>query len=257
MRKSAHGILMHAALQALFIAACGYALAADRADLGKMQEQMLAPDVQLNRSCSASFIHSARDPRSGDVETLLLTARHCVDGQSKRHQIIYAPIYQGNRLVEERALIASVIGADWASDTALLKLHDTDTLFEKLVTLAPERPILFEGEDVWAVGWALAKTRVVTEGTFGNLDILNLINEAEDIEYYRATTQIAGGNSGGALFHKTDKGDYEQIGLATASNRQHDFLTLWTPIQAIRKYIMTKAPQVFGEKPKSISDKGV
>lgn len=246
------GFRTYASLTAAFIvcgallAFCGMdpAAAADRAELRKIAAQMLAPVVQLNRNCSASIIYSNRDEKSGKVETLVLTAKHCVDADGLI-QTVHVPVYESNRLVREGAYKAVVVGKDWRSDLALLKLQDTTTYFAEVARLAPEDVELIEGEDVWSVGYSRGEIRTITEGLFGARTSIPFPVSTKDTEYFRATAQIAGGNSGGLLFHKTDAGDYELIGVTSAGMQGSDFMAYYTAVNAIREYLKTIAPQMF------------
>lgn len=249
MRARAHGIYAHGTLALLLILAfAGQALAAERADLAKLDAQALSPVVQVNRTCSGALVHSARGDKG--VETFVVTAKHCVSDTQARSQTVYVPVYQGNRVVREAAYRASVEGVSFKADVALLRLADTETLFPGLVRLAPDAPDLVEGEDVWTVGYSRGGIRTVTEGLFGARESIPFPSATADTEYFRATAQIAGGNSGGALFRRTAAGDYEMIGLTTAVVPPSDFIGYYTPIETVRAYLKQRSiagrPEPFG-----------
>lgn len=211
-------------------------------ELEKVQQQMLSPVVQLNRSCTAFLYKSKRDDKTGEVKTLLLTARHCVTDSPDRIMTIYVPVYQHNRIVKEDGYRATVLGQYYKGDVALLQLTDKQTFFANIVKLAAGDVDLNEGEDTWVVGYPLALTRTMTRGMFSGREYLELLTAGKDDEYFRSTPQVAPGNSGGPLFHQNAAGDYEVIGLVTASVHSSDFINFETPINVIQDYLKIADP---------------
>jgi S1-C subfamily serine protease len=221
-------------LMAISIVFPFYALAAD---LTKLRDQALAPVVQLNRTCSATVIHSDRDETSGEVTTLVLTAKHCVDGETNRLHTIYIPIYdKANRLVREDAWKVKVHGTFYKHDLALLRVVDTATLFPVVAKLAAKDVALVEGEPTTVVGYPYGFGRTKTAGEFGNRESIPFPDRSKDTEYFRATPGVAGGNSGGALFHETASGDFELIGV-TSAGFDVGHINYFVPIDAIREYV--------------------
>ena len=166
------------------------ALAADN----KLQD-VLAATPQLNKNCSAQVIKSNRDEKTGKVETLILTAKHCVDGNGESEQIIEFPIYDKTRLVAKKEYIGMVKGMSYQSDLAVISLKDTNTLFEKVVKLAPSELESKIGDPVITVGYPLGLSQTVTNGSFGSTEVIDWPKAGT--EFYRASPMIAGGNSGG------------------------------------------------------------
>ncbi len=223
------------------------AIAADLEFLTKLDVQALSPVVQVNRNCSGSIIYSDRDEKTGNVETLVLTAKHCIEKANSIGHTIYLPSYQVGRLVKEDAYKAKVQAQDYAADLALLVLSDTQTLIPRVAKLAPGKAIFMAGEDVYAVGYSRGLTRTVTKGMLSSMESVPFPNPSKDNEYLRATSQIAGGNSGGALFHINETGEFEQLGVATAVIPASDFMGYWTAFGDVETFLKRAAPQIYGD----------
>jgi S1-C subfamily serine protease len=217
----------------------GYAYAGEKAVNEKMQKEMFSPTAQLNANCSATLISSTRDEKSGDVTTVFLTAKHCVAGQ-KSDMVIDLPVYQKNRVVKKESYVARVRGEYHAGDLALVELKDKDTLLGPVARIAPEDTELFMGEDVWTLGYPLAWTLTISQGLFGGFETSDFA--APGAEYFRATPDIAGGNSGGALYHR-GLVNYEIIGVTTARARSDSFVGLYTPLEVIHAYLKVALPE--------------
>lgn len=138
--------------------------AASGPELDKMQQQMFSPTVQLNGNCSGTVIWSKRDEKSGEVATYVLTAKHCVSNKD-RDQDVDVPVYHDSLLVKKERYIAKVHGLYFDADLGLFRLKDRQTLFENVAKMAPAKPALRMGEDVWTVGyplgWSLTDTSII------------------------------------------------------------------------------------------------
>ena len=237
-------------LLAIFGIACllistGYVYADD--NLEKLQKQVLANTVQLNGSCSGTVISSKKDKLTGEVETRILTAKHCVENRDKRDMIIDVPVYQKNRVVKKEQYIARVKGKYHAADLAIIVLKDHETIFPSVSKIAPVDVLPRMGEQVWTVGYPLGLQLTVTPGLFGSLETLNY--PSDGVEYFRASPDVVGGNSGGAMYHRNDAGDYELIGVTTAAHQLYTFVAFYTPIEVIHEYLKVAAPDVVSAKP--------
>jgi S1-C subfamily serine protease len=211
-----------------------------RDDLENFATQAIAPSIQIGDEtrpfCSGTMIGSNRDEESGEVTTWVLTARHCTETVSQSLEVI-VPILAGNEVVEERHMMAKVVSR-WAKhDLALLKLEDQDTLFPDVAILAPADVDLFEGEDTFVVGFALARARTITEGAFGYMEEVGVEPEVKLADFFRATPMIAPGNSGGALFHKTEDGEFHLIGVSSVVANGVWHVGYFVPITAIHEYV--------------------
>ena len=214
------------------------------AGLAKMQDQMLAPVIQLNGNCSGSIIYSDRDDKTGDITTYVLTARHCVKGNADKDMAVDVPQYQKMRIVKKDRYIARVKAQDSRADLALLELKDKQTFIAHTATIAPEGSLFVMGEPVWTVGYPLGMALTITGGYFGSIETVDYPRDG--VEYFRATPDTAPGNSGGSLFHRDGEGNYELIGVTTAGWRGWPYMTLYTRLADIRNFIGRAAPEVFG-----------
>ena len=222
------------------------AVALDKSELPKAEQQMFLPVVQLGEFCSGSVIYSNRDQKSGEVTTYILTAKHCTDKIDQKIQV-NVPVYTDGKKLDFHSYRATVKGRHYKSDTAVLKIDNTDTLFENVVNLGTRDEILTFGEDVWTVGYPLGMSRTVTEGMLGNREPVPTLGPSE---FQRATPDIGPGSSGGALFKKNWKGDFVQIGLTTGGARGFPFFGIYTPLEDIHDALKVIAPEVVGAEVK-------
>jgi len=201
----------------------------------KLHDQVLSVTAQLNENCSASLIYSDRDKTTGDVKSVLLTAGHCVEGAIGKDMVVDFPVYQGNRIVKKERYIGRAVGKYYKADLALIELKDKQTYFSKVAKLAPEKPVIDMGDEVYTVGYPLGMGLTITSGMFGAIETNDYAKDGQ--EYYRATPAIAGGNSGGALYQVSASGDYLLLGVTTAVARGNPHIGYYTPITDIREYL--------------------
>lgn len=229
----------------LAVASCGApAYALDKADLPKAEQQMFLPIVQLGDFCSGSVVYSNRDQKSGEVTTYILTAKHCTDRIDQKIDV-NVPTYTNGAKLDFHSYRGTVKGRHWNSDTAVIKIDNTSVLFENVVKLAPKDTKLTFGEDAWTVGYPMGLSRTVTQGEIGNRDRVPTLGPSE---FQRATPDIGPGNSGGALFVKTDSGDFQQVGITTGGARGMPFFGIYTPLEDIYDALKIMVPEVVGEK---------
>lgn len=209
----------------------------------KLQD-VLAATAQLNKNCSATVIKSERDAKTGKVETVLITAKHCVDGAGDGEQLVEFPIYKGTHRIGNKDFVGKVKGTSYKVDLALVKLVDEDTLFEKVSKLAPAEIDSHIGDAVITVGYPFGLSLTVTSGNFGQSEVIDFPKAGT--EYYRATPMIAGGNSGGAMYLKSDAGDYTLAGVTTAvlGGQAGGFAGFYTPSYLIHDYLKTALPEL-------------
>lgn len=233
---------MFVGIVGLAMMAAGIAVALST-DLEKLQTQALGVTAQLNGNCSATLIHSDRDKESGKVTTIFLTAKHCVDGKQVVHYLDL-PVYQDGRVVKRDRYTAKLRGKHFKSDLALVELLDRQTFFAKTAKISSEGTVPSMGSPVVTVGYPLGLQLTVTAGLFGSLETLDYPKPGT--EYFRATPDVVGGNSGGAMYRITDSGDYELIGVTSAGHRAFTFIALYTPLEAIHEYLKVALPSVVG-----------
>lgn len=202
------------------------------------EKQVFAPSVQLNESCSGTVIHSKRGQVTGNVSTIVLTAKHCVKGAEKRTLTVNQDVYNSrNRRVERKSYYASVLGSSYKSDLALIKLKDQDTLFDTAI-VAPEDIKLTFGQPVEVIGYPLGFSKTWTLGNLGFVEEIPPFGDVSDSkEFYRATPDVLGGSSGSPMFTKDTDGDYKVIGVLTGGVRIGTFVNYFTPIEEIVDYL--------------------
>lgn len=211
-------------------------------------QKALAASPQLNGSCSSSVIYSKRDEKSGEVKTVLLTAKHCVSGSEGADHYIEFPIYEKNRVVKKEKYIAQVLGTSYKSDLALMILKDKSTLFENVMKIAEDVDGLKIGDEVLVIGYPLGLNLTVTKGTFVGYETLNWPRSGT--EFLRATPDIAPGNSGGLLLKINGDGSLEQIGVTAAGVVGFTFMNLFVGVDQIRDYLKVALPEALGEEKK-------
>lgn len=219
-------------------------LLAAPASANQLQDEVLSHTVQLNGNCSGTLIYSNRDKKTGDVETVILTAKHCVANADKQDMFVDFPVYQKNRVVKKDRYIARVKAQSYKADLALVVLKDKQTYFDKVSKLGGDDVDIAMGDQVVTVGYPLGNALTVTSGLFGSLETIDY--PSDGVEYYRATPDIVGGNSGGAMYHKTATGAYELIGVTTAGHRMFTFFGLYTPAADIYEFLKVSLPAAVG-----------
>ena len=223
--------LIGAVVVVLVTAASAYASPA-------IQSGMILPSVKVADGCSGQVVSSKRDNESGDVETLILTAKHCVAKLPNGQTIAIAfPQYDAStRLVGELVYYGSVAAKDPKGDLALIRLHDKQTYFANTVTVDDGKNPVQLGDDCWASGFPKAWALTITRGIIGPLERQDFDGPDGEIEYRRASAQVAGGSSGGGLYRLID-GAYTLIGVTTGRASSDAFIAMWTPLDAIQEFL--------------------
>lgn len=238
-------ILTAIAGAAVVFALAWSAWAAPPAGVRQMNEQMFVPTVEVGDGCSGQLIYSKRSAETGKVTTYVLTAKHCVsDMKASDRLAVTVPRYLKGKLVSEERYTAVVYAQAYTLDLALVKLLDEDRYFNPVARLAPLDPDLYEGEPVWAVGYPLRAGRVVTQGLF-NAGFFLGVQGMNAQDYTRTSADIAPGSSGGGLYRMSAEGDYELIGVTSAGARGTPFISLFTSIYDIQKFLKDQAFVVY------------
>lgn len=222
-----------------------FALPASAFDLDKMRNQVLYMTAQLNGNCSATLVYSNRDLKSGEVLTVFLTAKHCVDSGQDALHYIDIPVYQNGRVVKRDRYTAKVKGNHYKHDLALVELLDKHTFFETTAKISMNKEVPAMGTPVITVGYPLGLQLTVTQGLFGSLESVDF--PKTNTEYYRATPDIVGGNSGGGMYAVNASGDYELIAVAAAGHQVHNHIGLYVPTYAIHEFLKVALPALLSE----------
>lgn len=216
--------------------------------MDKSLETAIKAVPQLNENCSASVIYSERDAKSGEVETLLITAKHCVADAEKYQMNVDFFQYAKNKIVKKDRFIGHVKGTSYNHDLALIQIDDKNTLFENVNKIAPKDADIKMGDDTVAIGYPFGLGLTFTEGKFMSQVQVDWPEAGK--EYFRSTPDIGPGNSGGALLRKKADGSFEQIGVTTAVITGFPFMGLFTDLDDIHEYLSVAAPEALG-KPKN------
>ena len=202
----------------------------------RIQTDMLTPSVRVNDNCSGTIIKSQRDDKTGDVVTYVLTAKHCLDGQSKVANEVDIPVYSdGNRLIAEHTIFANVWRQDRSSDLAILVLLDRQTIYAPVAVVADKASAIYAGTDVWASGYPRGVALTLTRGILNHL-VRAAVAGTPEREYYHSTASVSPGSIGGGLYRQTESGGYEIIGVVSARSAKDDYLTLITPLADIHRF---------------------
>lgn len=181
-------------------------------DIERFQKEVIGPSVYIG-GCTGTIVYS------GEGGTYVLTARHCTKGNEDHDVAVALAVYDKSlRKVRDEVYYAAVDTSSWNSDLSVLKLLDEDARFDLVGTVAaPDAPRRI-GEPVWAAGYPAFPTMSVTEGSLGPMERLGerVADQSARKEWQRASINLFGGNSGGALMRLTDTGHYEIIGVVTA-----------------------------------------
>lgn len=204
----------------------------------------LGATVQINGNCSGTVIISRRDPKSGEVTTSILTAKHCVSDVPDRISKISVPSYdRSNRLTSNKVYQARVLGQWFKGDLSVLQLVDKDTLFENVAELAPATQTIPMGADTYTLGYPAGLSLTITEGTFGARESIPFPTASKDTEYFRATPAITGGNSGGALYY-----DHKLVGVTSVGHKSANQVGFYVPIDQIHDYLKIAVPELYTPK---------
>lgn len=200
----------------------------------------------LNNNCSATIILSDRDEKTGDVSTILLTAKHCADGNGQgRLNHVEFPVYENNRVVSHKKYMAKIKGTYYKADIALVELTDKETLFTNVAKIADRKVDLKLGDETVTVGYPFGLGINVTFGNFNQVVQIDTWEPGK--EFYRATPDIGPGNSGGALFRKVND-KYELIGVTSAGISGYPFMGLYVGLDDIHDYLNTAVPALAEKK---------
>lgn len=199
--------LLHAAFAALILFASP-AFAGPPADLKALHDQVLAPEVRIvteNGRGSGTIIFSGKD-KKGETRTLVLTANHVVDG-AKTVAVEFPAYNESSFVVGNDSRDARVVGVSSLRDLAIVEVVDEERTWP-VARLAGPDTVVYQGEPVWIVGMPLAREVAVTIGVAGVT-----IQRPDSPKQIETSAAAIFGNSGGALYRKTDAGDFELIGV--------------------------------------------
>lgn len=212
-------------------------LSCGQAKADPLVDQVFNPSVQLGDYCSGEIIYSKRNEQTDKVNTIVLTAKHCVMDDPEKLIPINKAVYDNkNRKTGVKTYIASVLGQSYKSDLAVLKLRDHSYLFDDVAKVAKADTPLAFGQSVVVVGYPLGRSMTYTEGNLGYVEdgVFNDISQSK--QFYRATPDIAPGSSGSSMFTFVD-GEYQIIGVVTGGASRLSWFNFFTPVEEINEYL--------------------
>jgi len=193
--------------------------------------QMLYPSVMVDMgsvSGSGTVIHSSW--REGEAWTMVLTNHHVIKNAIKLFEEFDPK--QGEEVKREHrrpvkvrfwsynnfsaaigtsGRAAHIVAWDRHRDLALLRVADTEKIYENVAILWPEDadgPYVFQ--KAWAVGSGLGNPPYPTEGLLSS----TTAKDRDGFSLYQASSPIIFGNSGGSLYVYSEiRGNYELIGV--------------------------------------------
>lgn len=242
MRKTLSILITLAALAFVALATMTWHSPASAAPIN-LKSDVLSVTAMLNQNCSATVIYSSPD-KDGNQRTVLLTAKHCVAPIQDAEMTVDFPIYQKAHVVGMQRYFARLLVVSFRYDLALVAIEDTKSKFTQVAAIAADDIDLGVGDPVVVAGYPLALNLTVTSGEFGGVQVIDYPTKGN--EYYRATADIAGGNSGGGLWRVTETGRYELIGVTSAAHGSGNFLGLFVPSYQIYDFLKTAFPPAIG-----------
>ena len=186
---------------------------------------------------AGTVVRSVRDPKTGEVDTFVLTAYHVVrniyaDFPNARRQGLDVVVYleDGSR----KTVKAQLIGHERALDVAVLRIKGNE-VFTNVAKVADTQTALDSGvwDPITAVGCPLGNDPVPTEGQIARTDAT-----VQGTTYWLITAPTYYGNSGGGIYLSESRelcGVFSKIythGRGVPVAVPH--LGLCTPIHSIR-----------------------
>jgi S1-C subfamily serine protease len=222
-------------LIALFIVIGLGTIDAKSQSLDVLNKQLFNNAVQIGNFCSGNIIHSDRDKITGEVETVVLTAKHCVVNR-ERMTVSTFEYDKTLRKTKSVAYEAKKMGMSYKSDLALIKLDDKQTLFNSVAKIAPEDIQLEFGQPTFIAAYPKGLSMTYTMGVLGFVEIMEGFGSmSTSTEFFRSTPDVKGGSSGAGLFTLSG-GNLVLIGTTTGQWNDSTFMNYFTPIQEIREY---------------------
>lgn len=189
--------------------------------------------VQLSTGCSGTIIQSDRDEESGDVETIVLTAKHCVRKDGDPVNVMIWNYDDESRQISQVVHKAKVRGQWFKGDLALVELIDKDNLFKNTIKVADKKFTPKKLEEVTAIGYPMTFEKTVMRGDF--IARLSIQQAPIQDEMFATTVKVAGGSSGGGLYAIIND-EYQLIGVTSMGAQAYPW-SFFVPTDQIRAYI--------------------
>ena len=217
------------------------------AHAGDLVKEIFNPVVQVDDGCTGTVIYSDRNKESGDVKTIILSAKHCLtkikDNQNLKVKSITAD--DDGNIVAETNYNAKLLGTSYKVDLGIIELRDKDKIFPSVAKLENADTRLNPGEIVISYGYALAFVPPTMVSGYLGLKQNISVSGGNFQDFLRASTPLAGGNSGGPLFHVALDGSYKIIGVVTGAVPSFPEVAIFTSIDDIEAYLKVALPEVY------------
>lgn len=161
--------------------------------------------------------------------TQLLTANHCVDG--KDLNIRFEKLDAEFKPISIDVRFTKTVRTLKEYDIAMLELKDGTLPNYVDIAKSGETKLLF-GTELVAIGYPKVMEITLTRGQYGQT--VSLVDLDSDMKkpFYKLTTPITGGNSGGGLYAEVD-GTWKLIGLTTGGFRDVSFMNYASTMEAV------------------------
>lgn len=202
------------------------------------KKDVMNASVQIGEFCSGVVIP---DPFEDDgIQLTVLTAKHCVSDIAPRTDIPVTYRIEEDGYVIDKVTVSFRTKA--FSDTSDLALLQSNGVFPvDLVYDIISDYDVDQGDGVYAIGYPLGGSQVITSGYAGAID--DLTKEGPGI-VRRSSTVVTGGNSGGGLFYIDALGRYRLVGVCSVAfgtrNGQSSHITGWVPWKDIIEFLEGK-----------------
>jgi V8-like Glu-specific endopeptidase len=179
--------------------------------------------------------------------TQLVTANHCVGG--KDLNIRFEKLDKEFKPVSIDVRFTKTLRTLKDYDIAMLEIKDGTLPNYVDVAKVDEAKLTF-GTPLVAIGYPKVMEITLTRGEFGQVVSLAELSSDMKKPFYKLTTPITGGNSGGGLYAEVG-GTWKLIGLTTAGFRDVSFMNYASTTEAIAavtiSLIKFDAPKADGE----------
>jgi V8-like Glu-specific endopeptidase len=161
--------------------------------------------------------------------TQLVTANHCVGGEGLN--IRFEKLDADYKPTSIDVRFTKTIRTLKEYDIAMIELKD-GTLPNYVDIAKPSEVKLAFGTELVAIGYPKVMEITLTRGQYGQTVSLLELDSDMKKPFYKLTTPITGGNSGGGLYAEVDN-TWKLIGLTTAGFRDVSFMNYASTVDAI------------------------
>jgi S1-C subfamily serine protease len=185
--------------------------------------------------CSAQIVHSEKGRGDIGVETVVLTANHCISSPSSDLSFAVAKVTDDNKMLSVTLYGADLVKQHPKHEIAVLKLRDTETVFPAVdvATAEEAKEALAKGTRILAVGYPGTSNLpmndlIITDGLY--VGLTDSMVKSVEVLMYRTTISIWYGNSGGGLYALIGD-DWKFVGVTSQLDPERPWNTsLFAPV---------------------------